>query len=397
MTARARRIAINSGGGYVPGLNAVVAGAVLAASRLGWEVVGIRDGYDGLLLRDHYSDGGLIKLEPRIVEDLGGTGGSILGTGAHADPFRMRTITADNAVTEADRSDELLRAIESEKIDAVISIVGGSAITGSYALSVAFKLHRKGLPTVCIPKSIENDFAPTALSFGFNSALSFTVETLERIRTAAEDARRIAVVEVPGQHAGWLALQAGMAVCADAILIPEIPYDLKKVAVKLRDAEKAGRRGALVVVAEGAGASAPEEGVSGQAPERELSGLRASLSPLSDPLLGEGERMIERSGRGAETVALNIQRLTDIETFPLVIGQLARGGAPTAVDRQLGLGYGVGAVRALNAGQQGVMVAFQPPDLKFVPLADALNTVRTVPVDSEFVHIARALGISLGD
>lgn len=397
MTARTRRIAINSGGGYVPGLNAVVTGAVLAASGLGWEVVGIRDGYDGLLLRDHYPDGGLIKLDSRIVEELAGTGGSILGTGAHADPFRMRTITADNAVTEVDRSDELMSAIQSEKIEAVISIVGGSAITGAHALSVAFKLHRKGLPTVCIPKSIENDIAATALSFGFNSALSFTVETLERVRTAARDARRVAVVEVPGQHAGWLALQAGMAVCADAILIPEIPYDLKKVAAKLRDVEKTGRRAALAVVAEGARASAPENASPGQAPDKAHSGLRASLSPLSDPLYGEGDRVIERSGRAAEIVALKLQRLTDMETFPLVIGQLARGGAPTAVDRQLGLGYGAGAVRALNAGQHGVMVAFQPPDLKFVPLAEALNKVRTVPVDSEFVHIARALGVSLGD
>lgn len=396
MTARIRRIAINSGGGYVPGLNAVVTGTVLAASRLGWEVVGIRDGYDGLLLRDDYPDGGLIKLESRTIGDLAGSTASILGTGARTDPFRVRAISADNAVTEVDRSDELLSALQSEAIDAVVSIVGASAITGTHALNVAFKLHRKGLPTVCIPKSIENDVAATALSFGYNSALSFAVELLDRIRTAALDVRRVAVVEVPGHHAGWLALQAGMAVCADAILIPEIPYDLERAAQRLREHEASGRRVALVVVAEGAEAVRPNDGPSGVtgAPS---SGRRASLSPLSDPLFGEGDRVIERAGRAAETVALDLQRLTDLEMVPFAIGQWVRGGSPTAVDRQLGVGYGAGAVRALDSGQAGVMVAFQPPDLKFVPLAEALNRIRTVPMESEFVQIARGLGISLGD
>jgi 6-phosphofructokinase len=396
MTVRIRRIAINSGGGYVPGLNAVVNGTVLAASRLGWDVVGIRDGYDGLLLRDDYPDGGLIHFDSGAIGDLAGSTASILGTGARTDPFRAREISADNAVTEVDRSDELLSALKSEGVDAVVSIVGASAITGAHALDVAFKLHRKGLPTVCIPKSIENDVAATALSFGYNSALSFAVELLDRIRTAALDVRRIAVVEVPGHHAGWLALQAGMAVCADAILIPEIPYDLERAAQRLREHEASGRRVALVVVAEGAAAVLPSEGssrVAGAQPSRE----RASQSPLSDPLFGEGDHVIERAGRAAETVALNLQRLTGLEMVPFAIGQLVRGGSPTAVDRQLGVGCGAGAVRALDSGQAGVMVAFQPPDLKFVPLAEALNRIRTVPIESEFVQVARDLGIFLGD
>ena len=252
METAVHRIAINAGGGYVPGLNAVVAGAVLSASRLGWEIVGIRDGYDGLISSNNYSDGGLVKLNPQIVENLSGTDGSILGTAARTDPFRVRTLNADNYVEEVDRSDELLEKIRAEKIDAVISIVGGSSLTGANALSVAFKLNRKGLRSVCIPKSVENDLAGTSLSFGYNSALSYTTETLERIRTAARDVHRIAVVEVPGQQAGWLALQSGMAVCADAVLIPEIPHDLAKVAAKLREEEKAGLRPSLVVVAEGA-------------------------------------------------------------------------------------------------------------------------------------------------
>ncbi len=397
MTGASKRIAINSGGGYVPGLDAVVTGAVLAASRLGWEVFGIRDGYDGLFFPDRYPDGGWFKLSPKEVENLNGTRGSILGTAARTDPFRIRTLNADNQVEEIDRSAELLSIIEAAKIDTVISIVGASAITGTHALTVSFKLSRKGLQTVCIPKSIENDIAATALSFGFNSALSCATETLERIRAGACDVHRLAVVEVPGQHAGWLALQAGMAAGADAVLIPEIPYDLSKVATRLLESERTGRKPALVVAAEG---SIPlPRGVASSLDRRPArsSDLRASLSPLSDPEFGDGARVIERAGITAERVALELQRRTDLETFPIVLGQLVRGGAPTAVDRQLGLAYGAGAVRAIKSGKSGVMLAFQPPDLKLVPLPEAINRYRTVPIDSEFVHVARELGMSLGD
>lgn len=385
------RIAINAGGGYVPGLNAVVAGAVLSASKLGLEVVGIRDAYDGLMIRESYSDNGVVKLSPSMVEDLAGTGGSIIGTAARTDPFRVRTVNAENCVEEVDRSQELLEKVRAEKIDAVISIVGGSVLAGAHALSVALKLNRMGLRTICIPKSVENDLAATAVSFGFNTALSYTTETLERVRMAARDVHRMAVVEVPGSQAGWLALQSGMAVGADVVLMPEIPYDLNKVAAKLRDDAKAGRRPSLVVAAEGARPKDDDPGIS------QAHGLRKSLSPLSDPRFGEGARAIDQSGKVAESVALKLQHLTDYETFAIVLGQLVRGGAPTAIDRQLGLGYGAGAVRALASGQSGVMVAFQPPDLKFVPLAESINRVRTVPANSELVQIARGLGISLGD
>ncbi len=250
MTTQIKRIAINFGGGYVPGLNAVITGTVLGASELGWEVVGIRDGFDGLLFPGRYPYGGLVKLTPAIKENLIGVTGCILGTAAQSDPFHVRTVNAENMVEEVDRSDELLGMIKKEKIDAVISVVGARA------LSILWKLSRKGLTTVCVPKSVENDVAATMLSFGFNSALSFVSDMLERCRQAAQSARRIGVVEVLGEHSGWLALQAGMAVCADAVLIPEIPYDLRKVAAKLREKGKAGQTFGLVVVAEGAKPSA---------------------------------------------------------------------------------------------------------------------------------------------
>ncbi|MFZ5570261.1 MAG: 6-phosphofructokinase [Thermodesulfobacteriota bacterium] len=384
MQTAAKRIAVNFGGGYVPGLNAVIAGVVLAASELGWEVLGIRDGFEGLLFPDRYPDGGVMRLSPAILENIAGAAGCILGTGAQSDPFHVRAVNAENMVEEKDRSDELLEIIRKEKIDAIVSVVG------SRALSILWKLSRKGLQTVSVPKSVENDVAATILSFGFNSALSFTADMLERFRQAARSARRIGVVEVLGEHSGWLALQAGMAVCADAVLIPEIPYDLRKVSEKLRKKAKAGQNFGLVVVAEGA---KPLTGTDAT-PRTSDSKMKASLSPGASG--AEGAHVIEGSGRIAVEVALELQRLTDQETYPLVLGQLARGGTPTVVDRQLGLGYGAGAVRALKAGQSGVMVVFQPPDLKFVPMTEAINKIRVVPADSEFVKLARSLGISLG-
>ncbi|HOC31643.1 MAG TPA: 6-phosphofructokinase [Candidatus Hydrogenedentes bacterium] len=386
MKEQTKRIAINCGGGYVPGLNAVITGVVLAADQLKREVVGIRDGFDGLLFPERYPNGGLLKLTPHVVENLSAGTGALLGNATRTDPFHVRQVTEENLVEEMDLSGDLLAKIAAEKIEAVISIVGPRA------LSILFKLHKQGLRTVCVPTSVENDVAATQLSFGFNSALSFAVDMLERVRQAAQSARKIGVVEVLGEHAGWLALQAGIAVCADAVLIPEIPYDIQKVAVKLREKADSGRTSGLVVVAEGA---LPQGGQRPAADGAMTESLKASLSPGAT---GQGgSHVIEGAGRAAQVVAHHLQRLTDQMTYPLVLGPLIRGGSPTAVDRQLGLGYGAAAVRALNENQSGVVVAFQPPDLKFVPLAEAINKVRTVPDDSVFVQIARSLGIALGN
>jgi 6-phosphofructokinase 1 len=298
------------------------------------------------------------------------------------DPFHVRRVNDDDMVEEVDLSGELLQKLQAEGIDALIAVVGGRG------LSILYKLHRKGLNAVCVPRSIENDIAATSVSFGFNSALSFTIEMLDRVRQAAQSARKIGVVEVLGDQAGWLALQAGIAVCADAVLIPEIPSDLQAVAARLQDKVTARRPWGLVVVAEGA------TFVDSPKAETKPSSLKASLSPLAT---GDGsDHVIRRSGQAAETVASRLQLAIAEETFPLVLGPWVRGGAPTAVDRQLALAYGAGAVRAIKAGNYGTMVAFVPPDVKFVPLADAINKVRTVPRDSEFIQVARSLGIFLG-
>ena len=377
-----RRIAIMVGAGYVPGLNAVITGAAMASNKMGWELVGIRDGFDGLLHPEKYPDGGLATLNPQLIENLDPSASGVLGQSARVDPFHVRKVNQEGMVEEVDMSDDLLKRLRAENIDALISVVGGRGLT------ILYKLHRKGLNTVCIPRSIENDIAATAVSFGFNTALSFTIEMLDRAHQAAKSARKIAVVEVQGEQAGWIALQAGIAVCADAVLIPEIPCDLKNVAARLKEKISPRRPYGLVVVAEGA------KFITKPRIEEPASSLKASVSPLAT---GEAsEHVITRSGQAAETVATELQLLIAEETYPLVLGPWVRGGVPTAVDRQLGLGYGAGAVRAVRIGKYGMMMAFVPPDIKFVPLAEAINKVRTVPVDSEFIKIAQSIGICLG-
>jgi ATP-dependent phosphofructokinase / diphosphate-dependent phosphofructokinase len=380
-----RRIAINIGSGYVPGMNAVVMGAARAAAELGWELVGIRHGVDGLVHPERYPEGGLVTFSPQLVENLDPAGGSILGQNERVDPFHIRQINEDGMAEEVDKSDELLSRLKAERIDALISVAGG------WGLTILYKLHRKGLPLVCIPLSIENDIPATLWSFGFNSALGTTIERLDEARQAAQAVRKIAVVEVLGAQAGWLALRAGIAAGADAVLIPEIPCDLQKVAARLKQKVIPGRPFGLVVVAEGAQLLGRPQA---QTDQPSAHPLKASLSPSATG--DHSHYVIQRSGQAAETVADRLQLLIAAETYPLVLGPWARCGAVSALDRQLGMGYGASAVQALHAGQDGVMVALQPPDIRFVPLAEAINKVRTIPANSEFLKIAQSLGICLG-
>ena len=384
MKTNSRRIAIMVGAGYVPGINAVITGAAIAAGKMGWELVGIRDGFDGLLHPEKYPAGGLVTLSPELIENLDPSAGGVLGQSPRVDPFHVRQINELEMVEEVDMSDELLKRLKTENIDGLISVVGGQGLT------ILYKLHRKGLNTVCIPRSIDNDIASTSVSFGFNSALTLTIEMLDRARQSARSARKIAVVEVQGEQAGWIALQAGIAVCADVIMIPEIPVDLKNAAETLKNKMSAGRSYGLVVVAQGAK-------FINQAKKQEVvSSLKATLSPLATGD-SNSEHVILTSGQAAETVATELQLLIAEETYPLVIGPWVRGGTPSAVDRQLGMVYGAGALEALKAGKNGVMVAFVPPEIKFVPLAEAINKVRTVSADSEFLKIAKSLGIYCGN
>lgn len=374
-----RRIAINAGAGYLPGINTIITGASKAAGQLGWEIVGIRDGFEGLLHPDRYPDGGLVTLSPEMIAVHDLSRGGILGQAPRIDPFHDTTHNSG----EVDHSDEILRRLKEENIDALISVVGNQG------LNILYKLHRKGLHTVCIPKSIENDIQFTSVSFGFNSALSFTIEMLIRARQAAISARKIALVEVIGGQAGWLALQAGIAVSADAVLLPEIPCNLNMLARRLDEKISSRRPYGLVVVAEGVK-------LFKKPPEDKPGSTRiVSLPPQAT---GEAtEQVMIPFEKTAETLAKELHLLIDIETYPLVIGPWARGGSPTAVDLQLGMAYGAGAIQALKASKNGVMVAFAPPEIQYVPLAEVINKVRTVSSGSEFLKIAGSLGIYVGN
>jgi len=370
-----RRIAINVGAGYLPGINTIITGASRAAEVLGWDLVGIRDGFEGLLHPDRYHDGGLVTLSPQIVAALDLSEGGTLGLAPGVDP------TLDNA--GVDSSDEILKRLKEENIDALISMVGNQG------MSILYKLHRKGLHTVCIPKSMENDITATSVSFGFNSALSFTIEMLGRAKLAARSAGKIAVVEVIGEQAGWLALQAGIAVSADAVLMPEIPCNLNMLARRLDEKISPRRPYGLVIVAEGVKLF--------KKPPDKKSGSSRIVS-LPPEATGEAtEQIMIPVGKTAETLASELQLLISIEPYPLVIGPWARAEVPTAGDLQLGMAYGAGAVQALKSSKNGVMVAFVPPEIRYVPLAEVTGKVRTMSADSEFLKIAGSLGIYFGN
>jgi ATP-dependent phosphofructokinase / diphosphate-dependent phosphofructokinase len=368
MTPRLKRIAINTGGGDAPGLNAVIHAAVHAAEKAGIEVFGIREGYDGILEPQDYPEGGIVQLNRRSVAGIAHLGGTILGTTNRGNPFARRTQQADGSWVEKDRSDEVLRKFSSLGIDALI------AVGGDGSLGLANRFAQRGLRVVGVPKTIDNDLDATVQTFGFDSAVEFATECIDRLHSTAASHRRILVVEVMGRYAGWIALHSGLAGAADAILIPEIPYDLKTVAAHLCKKANFPRSYCIVVVAEGA---TPVDG--------QLT-VRAR----------EAGRDVQLGGVG-EQVARELGTLTGKETRVSVLGHIVRGGSPTASDRNLGLALGAGAVRALIEGQDRVMVAVNPPNLVTVPLAVAVAKTKKVPLDDWAISTARALDISFGD
>jgi 6-phosphofructokinase 1 len=361
-----RRIAISTGGGDAPGLNAVIRGVVMTASHHGWQCVGIRDSYDGLLQR--LPGGGLVPLGPERVQGITQLGGTILGTTNAGDPFRYPVQRPGGGIVLRDRSAELLRAFRRERIDALV------AIGGDGSLSIAYGLARKGLRVVGVPKTIDNDLAHTVMTFGFDTAVAFATECIERLHTTAASHRRIIVVEVMGRYAGWIALNSGVSADAHAILIPEIPYEIGKVAAALRAREASGHSYSIVVVAEGA---------------RPKGGRRTVIEQRA----GGGERL----GGIGERVAKELASLTGKETRHVVLGHLLRGGAPSTFDRLIALRFGAAAVRALAEGRSGVMVALDPPTVRYVPLARVAKRIRRVPPNSDTVRTARGLGIAFGD
>jgi 6-phosphofructokinase 1 len=359
------RIAISTGGGDAPGLNAVIRAIVLSAHQRGWQTYGIRRGFNGLLIEE----GGVLTLTPERVRGITHLGGTILGTTNRGDPFRWAAKDPAGNEIEVDRSDELIAAFHASGFDALISIGGDGS------LRIAYDLWRKGLAVVGVPKTIDNDVAGTLATFGFDTAVSIATEAIDRLHSTAESHERIMVVEVMGRHAGWIALHSGMSAGADVILIPELPFDIERVCEKIRIRESAGQRFSIVVVAEGA---VPQGGS-----EVLLERRRAGGS--------------DRLGGIASLVARAIAERTGKETRTLVLGHLQRGGSPTTFDRLLGLRFGTAAVRAVADKAFGMMVAFDPPTIIRVPLQEVVGHPKKVPLDSDTVRTARELGINLGD
>jgi phosphofructokinase-like protein len=363
-----KRIAISTGGGDAPGLNAVIRAAVLSAINRGWEVYGIRDGYNGLLMPEQFLEGGLIRLTRERVRGITHLGGTIIGTTNRGNPLRYPIKGPDDTIIEIDRSDELIRAFRLHQIDALISVGGDGS------MEIANALAKKGLWVVGVPKTIDNDLEKTVITFGFDTACAFTVDCLDRLHTTAASHNRIIVVEVMGRYAGWIALESGLAGSADVILIPEIPFDIEKVAMKIRDREEHGSLFSIVVVAEGA---KPKGG---------------SISVISRET-GRAERL----GGCGEKVADELEDVTGKETRLVVLGHLLRGGSPTRFDRLIAQRFGAAAVRAISEGQKGIMVALDPPTVKYVPLEAATKRMKTVPLNSDIMLTARDMGICFGD
>jgi 6-phosphofructokinase 1 len=357
------RIAIFTGGGDAPGLNAVIRGFVKRASgQLGFEVVGVEDAYLGLFDRPRR----LRKLEPPDCRGLLHRGGTMLGTTNRGDPFAF----PDGRGGVVDRSAELAAAIREEGFDGMLAI-GGEGTQG-----IALRLMREhGVRFVGVPKTIDNDLSSTERTFGFQSAVEYATEALDRLHTTAESHERVLFLEVMGRDAGHIALHAGIAGGADVILLPEIPYDPARVAAKILRRASLGRPFSIVVVAEGA-LPAEADG-NGASPARARARLKA--------------------GGGAARIAMaQLEGRIPHEMRAVVLGHLQRGGTPCAYDRLLATTFGVRAADLVEQGRWGEMVCLRGGEVTSVPVADAVATYRLVDVHGQLVATARAVGAELG-
>jgi phosphofructokinase-like protein len=357
------RIGILTGGGDSPALNAVIRAAVKTAVGFGWEVVGIEEGFEGLV---H------CRTRPMSLASVSGIlhlGGTILGTTNAANPFCYPVVGEGGRNVECDISDTAVGNFQKLGLDALI-VIGGDG-----TLAIAEKLYEKGIPLVGVPKTIDNDIGGTVVTFGFDTAVNTARDALDKLHTTAESHRRVLVVEVMGRYAGWIALHSGIAGGADIILIPEIPYDPDKVAHSIMVRERLGKHFSIVVVAEGA------------------SQIGGGLIHVEAKPVGREQRL----GGIGERVASMISELTGKETRLVVLGHLQRGGAPTTFDRVLGTRFGAAAARLIRKGAFGRMVALLPPDVESVPIREAIGRLKTVPLDSDTLLSAREIGICFGD
>lgn len=353
-----------TGGGDCPGLNAVIrAVAKKSIIELDAEVIGFIDGYQGLM------DLNYIKLNSKAVSGILTQGGTILGTSNKANPFRV-PIRRRGKLEFLDKSDETVKNYKKLGLDALVCIGGDGT------LQIALKLLKKGLKIVGVPKTIDNDLDGTDYTFGFNTALETATEAVDKIHSTAESHHRVMIIEVMGRYAGWIALYSGLAGGGDVILIPEIPYDIKKVCEKIKERTKKGKKFSIIVVAEGAKPKGGEMVV------------RKVIKDSPDPL---------RLGGIGNKIGDDIEEMTGIETRVTVLGHLQRGGTPSAYDRILATEFGAAAVELIKKKDFGKMVAIRGNKITAIPILRAVNRLKHVRKNSQPVLTARSLGIGFGD
>ena len=359
-----RRIAILTGGGDCPGLNAVIRGVVRAAIiEHDWEVLGIQDGFDGLL-----TGGVQQRLYTHDVRGLQARGGTILGTSNRGNPLSYPVKTNGQTVFK-DVTGEIVRNSRRLGIDCLV------AVGGDGTMKIAQALFEKGVRVVGVPKTIDNDLEATDVTFGFNSAVNTATDALDKLHTTAESHHRVLALEVMGRDCGWIALEAGVAGGADVILIPEIPFDLGRVCDHIEKRKRTGSRFSIVVVAEGAYPAGGER-IYERKPD-------ASGSP-------------GRLGGMGRWVADQISLCTSLETRVAVLGHLQRGGAPTTFDRILATRFGVGAVNLVAQGRFGSMVCLRGRTIEAAPITAAIRGIKRVSPRGQLVRTAESLGIELG-
>jgi len=360
-----QHIGVLTGGGDCPGLDAVIRAVVKCAIyEHGWQVTGIEDGFEGLILPGKTRSLGLSDVRGILPR-----GGTILGTTNRSNPFAYCIRREDGCVVSRDVSGEVMQRIGDLRLDGLV-VIGGDG-----SLRIALEFLQMGAPIVGVPKTIDNDVALTDVTFGFDTALDTATEAIDKLHTTAESHHRIMIVEVMGRDAGWLALDAGLAGGADVILIPEIPFQMEAVIRKIRDREQGGANFSIVVVAEGA------QPVGGEQIYQTL---------------GDGLASKRLGGMGA-WVADQIRAVLDREVRTTVLGHLQRGGSPSAFDRKLGTWFGAKAIDLVARHAWGQMVALHGDQIVDVPIAEAVHTLKRVPLDGHRVQMAWALGLCLGD
>lgn len=359
-----RKIGMLTAGGDCPGLNAVIRAVVKTASgKYGYEVVGFKDGYKGLVLNDY------IMLDSSKVSGILDRGGTILGTSNKDNPFNFR-VEQNGEVRYADMSDTAISNVRNNGIDCVIMIGGDGTLRS------AQKFSAKGLNVIGVPKTIDNDLYATDRTFGFMTAVNTATEAIDKLHSTAESHHRVMILEVMGRYAGWIALEAGIAGGADVILIPEIHYDINKVCDKIYERRKANKHFSIVVVAEGA---------------KSIDGdyvVNAIINDSPDPI---------RLGGIGNKIAHIIQEKTNIETRVTILGHLQRGGSPSAYDRILSTRYGVAAVELARECRYGTMVSLHGNEITSVTLEEAVSRTKTVDPEGELVNITKSVGVSFGD